>query len=193
MAVTDAQCTLSTDLWGIYFGVQADYEQQFVTANQQALNIAVRRYKADYAKELKNLPRPAKESFGQARHLRPPRQRRPRTAGPRGHAQPITSTPGPLGIDARVGRLVSAVPCMPVHVVAEGRLWSRGVTQVPVPPGRARGSTGRWPRQAGRSSFLVVVPAGQGLGGARSGLEPGDPHRSGMGGPGGCGAGEGGP
>jgi hypothetical protein len=56
MAVTDAQCTLSTDLAGIYFAVQADYEQQFVTANQQALNLAVRRYKADYAKELRKLP-----------------------------------------------------------------------------------------------------------------------------------------
>jgi hypothetical protein len=56
MAVTDAQCTLSTDLSGIYFAVQADYEQQFVTANSQALTVAVRGYKADYAKELKNLP-----------------------------------------------------------------------------------------------------------------------------------------
>jgi hypothetical protein len=56
MAVTDAQCTDSTDLAGIYFAVQADYEQQFVTANQQALNVAVRDYKADYARELKKLP-----------------------------------------------------------------------------------------------------------------------------------------
>jgi hypothetical protein len=56
MAVTDAQCTQSTDLSGIYFAVQADYEQQFVTANQQALNVAVRHYKADYARELSKLP-----------------------------------------------------------------------------------------------------------------------------------------
>jgi hypothetical protein len=56
MAVTDARCTQSTDLSGIWFAVQADYEQQFVTANQQALNVAVRRYKADYAKELSKLP-----------------------------------------------------------------------------------------------------------------------------------------
>jgi hypothetical protein len=56
MAVTDADCTLSTDLSGIYFAVQADYEQQFVTANQQALNAAVRQYKANYAKELGRLP-----------------------------------------------------------------------------------------------------------------------------------------
>ena len=56
MAVTDAQCTLDSDLAGIYFAVQTDYEQQFVTANQQALNVAVRRYKADYAKELSRLP-----------------------------------------------------------------------------------------------------------------------------------------
>jgi hypothetical protein len=55
-AVTDANCTLSTDLSGIYFAVQASYEQQFVTANQQALNTAVRQFKANYAKELNKLP-----------------------------------------------------------------------------------------------------------------------------------------
>jgi hypothetical protein len=56
MAVTDADCTLSSDLGGIYFAVQASYEQQFVNANQQALNVAVREYKADFAKELSKLP-----------------------------------------------------------------------------------------------------------------------------------------
>jgi predicted lipid-binding transport protein (Tim44 family) len=56
LAVADAGCTLSTDLAGIYFAVQASYEQQFVTANQQALNVAVREYKANYAKELAKLP-----------------------------------------------------------------------------------------------------------------------------------------
>ena len=55
-AVTNAGCTLSTDLAGIYFAVQAGYEQQFVTANQQALDAAVRQYKAAYAKELSKLP-----------------------------------------------------------------------------------------------------------------------------------------
>ncbi len=55
-AVTDADCTQSTDLAGIYFAVQASYEQQFVTANQQALNAAVRQYQAAYAKELSKLP-----------------------------------------------------------------------------------------------------------------------------------------
>jgi hypothetical protein len=55
-AVTDADCTLSTDLGGIYFAIQASYEQQFVTANQQALNAAVREFKANYAKELSKLP-----------------------------------------------------------------------------------------------------------------------------------------
>lgn len=55
-AVTDADCTQSTDLGGIYFAIQASYEQQFVTANQQALNAAVRQYKAAYAKELARLP-----------------------------------------------------------------------------------------------------------------------------------------
>jgi hypothetical protein len=55
-AVTDANCTQSTDLAGIYFAVQGSYEQQFVTANQQALTVAVRQYKAAYAKELSKLP-----------------------------------------------------------------------------------------------------------------------------------------
>jgi hypothetical protein len=55
-AVTDANCTLSTDLGGIYFAIQASYEQQFVTANQQALEASVREYKANYAKELSKLP-----------------------------------------------------------------------------------------------------------------------------------------
>jgi hypothetical protein len=56
MAVADANCTLSSDLAGIYFAVQASYEQQFVSANQQALNAAVRQYKAAFAKALKDLP-----------------------------------------------------------------------------------------------------------------------------------------
>lgn len=55
-AVTDATCTQSADLAGIYFAVQASYEQQIVNANQQALNTAVQQYKAAYAKELKKLP-----------------------------------------------------------------------------------------------------------------------------------------
>ena len=54
--VTDANCTQSTDLAGIYFAVQASYEQQIVNANQQALNSAVQQYKAAYARELKKLP-----------------------------------------------------------------------------------------------------------------------------------------
>jgi hypothetical protein len=56
MAVADADCTLSSDLGGIYFAVQANYEQQFVTANQQALNAGVRQYKAAFAHALKTLP-----------------------------------------------------------------------------------------------------------------------------------------
>jgi hypothetical protein len=55
-AATDADCTQSSDLAGIYFAVQASYEQQLVTANQQALSTAVSRYRAAYAKELKELP-----------------------------------------------------------------------------------------------------------------------------------------
>jgi hypothetical protein len=56
MAVADANCTLSSDLSGIYFAVQASYEQQFVSANQQALNAAVRQYKAAFATALKTMP-----------------------------------------------------------------------------------------------------------------------------------------
>jgi hypothetical protein len=55
-AVADANCTQSSDLAGITFAVQANYEQQYVSANQQALNAAVRKYKANYAKELSKLP-----------------------------------------------------------------------------------------------------------------------------------------
>ena len=55
-AVTDATCTESADLAGIYLAVQAGYEQQIVNANQQRLTSAVRQYKALYARELKKLP-----------------------------------------------------------------------------------------------------------------------------------------
>jgi hypothetical protein len=40
---------------GIYFAVQASYEQQLVTANQQALSTAVSQYRAAYKKELTKL------------------------------------------------------------------------------------------------------------------------------------------
>jgi hypothetical protein len=55
-AVTDADCSQSSDLAGIYFTVQASYEKQLVTANQQALSSAVGQYRSAYAKELKQLP-----------------------------------------------------------------------------------------------------------------------------------------
>jgi hypothetical protein len=55
-AVTDADCTQSTDLAGIYFAVQASYEQQIVNANQQALTSAVQQYRAAYAREITKLP-----------------------------------------------------------------------------------------------------------------------------------------
>jgi hypothetical protein len=55
MAVTDADCTQSSDLAGIYFAVQASYEQQIVSANQQALATAVQQYRAAYAGELRKL------------------------------------------------------------------------------------------------------------------------------------------
>ncbi|MGH3402494.1 MAG: hypothetical protein ACRDRJ_08300 [Streptosporangiaceae bacterium] len=55
-AVADADCTDSTDLAGIYFAIQASYEQQFVSTNQQQLNTEVRQYKAAFAAELRKLP-----------------------------------------------------------------------------------------------------------------------------------------
>jgi hypothetical protein len=55
-AASDADCTQSTDLAGIYFAVQASYEQQLVNANAQALTAAVRQYRTAYAKELDKLP-----------------------------------------------------------------------------------------------------------------------------------------
>ncbi len=54
-AVADADCTQGADLAGIYFAVQASYEQQLVSANQQALTATVQRYRAAYQKELSDL------------------------------------------------------------------------------------------------------------------------------------------
>ena len=56
LAVADANCTASSDLAGIYFAVQASYEQQWVNQNQQGLNLEVRQFKAAFAKELSRLP-----------------------------------------------------------------------------------------------------------------------------------------
>ncbi len=70
-AVTDADCTQSSDLAGIYFAVQASYEQQLVTANQQALDTAVSQYRAAYATELNKLP--ALLSTTKAQPFRPAR------------------------------------------------------------------------------------------------------------------------
>ena len=55
MAVTDADCTQSTDLAGIYFAVQASYEQQIVNLNQPQLTSAVQQYRAAYGRELGKL------------------------------------------------------------------------------------------------------------------------------------------
>jgi len=55
-ATSDADCTQSTDLAGIYFAVQASYERQLVSTNQQALTKAVRQYRTAYASELRKLP-----------------------------------------------------------------------------------------------------------------------------------------
>jgi hypothetical protein len=65
MAVADANCTQSTDLAGIYFAVQASYEQQIVNANQQALSAAVQQYRADYQKEVSKLPQLLKTAKAQ--------------------------------------------------------------------------------------------------------------------------------
>ena len=54
-AGADAACTQSTDLAGIYFAVQAGYEQQIVDANQPQLTKAVQQYRAAYRKELGQL------------------------------------------------------------------------------------------------------------------------------------------
>lgn len=56
MATSDAGCTQSAGLAGIYLAVQASYEQQLVDANQQALTAAARQYRAAYARELRKLP-----------------------------------------------------------------------------------------------------------------------------------------
>jgi hypothetical protein len=56
LAVTDADCTQSADLAGIYFAVQASYEQQITDLNQQALAAAVIEYRTAYQKELNKLP-----------------------------------------------------------------------------------------------------------------------------------------
>ncbi len=73
-AVTDSDCTQSTDLAGIYFAVQASYEQQLVNTNQLALTTAVRQYRAAYKKELTKLSaqlRTAKaQPFPRGKHKR---------------------------------------------------------------------------------------------------------------------------
>ena len=82
-AVTDAGCTGSADLAGIYFAVQASYEQQIVNANQQALTTAVQQYRAAYAKELSKLPSLLKTASAQ-----------PFPAGPGGAAGRPSSAAG---------------------------------------------------------------------------------------------------
>jgi hypothetical protein len=55
-AVSDANCTTSTDLAGIYFAVEASYEQQIVSANQTALATGVQQFRSAYAREISDLP-----------------------------------------------------------------------------------------------------------------------------------------
>ena len=73
MAVADANCTLTSDLSGIYFAVQANYEQQFVSANQQALDAGVRQYQAAFANALKTLPALLRTASATPNLLRPAR------------------------------------------------------------------------------------------------------------------------
>jgi hypothetical protein len=80
IAVTDADCTASSDLAGIYFAVQASYEQQIVNANQQPLTSAVQQYRAAYAKEVSALPKLL--STAQAQPLLRPRGPGRETAKP---------------------------------------------------------------------------------------------------------------
>ena len=80
-AVTDADCTQSSDLAGIYFAVQASYEQQLVNANQQALTTAVKQYRAAYAKELAKLPALLRTTKAQPFPRKPAPTGRASTAG----------------------------------------------------------------------------------------------------------------
>ena len=90
-AVTDTDCTLDTDLGGIYFAIQDSYERQLATANQEALSVAVREFKANYAKELSKLP-----ALLQTTSATPDLPGVPGKPGAPGHrGQP--STPSPTG------------------------------------------------------------------------------------------------
>jgi hypothetical protein len=80
-AVTDASCTQSSDLAGIYFAVQASYEQQLVSANRQALTAAVSYYRTIYAKELKQLPALLRTTKARAFHPLPGKNPRGGTTG----------------------------------------------------------------------------------------------------------------
>lgn len=82
MAVADADCTVSSDLSGIWFAVQASYEEQFVTANQQALAAGVREYKAAFAKALKNMPALLRAASSTPNVLGPPAGGHDATAKP---------------------------------------------------------------------------------------------------------------
>lgn len=62
LAVTDADCTQSADLAGVYFAVQASYEQQITDLNQQALAAAVTEYRTAYQEELSKLPQLLKQA-----------------------------------------------------------------------------------------------------------------------------------
>ncbi len=56
LAQADARCTDRSDLDGIYFAVQAEYEQQVVAANRQQLVSAAQRYRVAYQQELAQMP-----------------------------------------------------------------------------------------------------------------------------------------
>jgi hypothetical protein len=87
-AVADANCTDSTDLAGIYFAIQASYEQQFVSANQQQLNAEVRQYKAAFAAELRKLPALLRTASATPQFPGGPLSKRPGPARPKKGSQP---------------------------------------------------------------------------------------------------------
>ena len=87
MAVADANCTLSSDLSGVYFAVQTSYEKQFVSANQQALNAGIREYKAAFARTIKDLPSLLQTTSATPNLLGPP--------PPGHHGHHSTPTPSP--------------------------------------------------------------------------------------------------
>ncbi len=71
-AVTDATCTESADLAGIYFAVQASYEQQIVNANQVGAHLRGPAVQGRLRQGTQEAPVPAEDSEGQPVPQDPP-------------------------------------------------------------------------------------------------------------------------